>query len=124
MSAEGVFLNNSAHPRAYGNVPRLLNKYVYTEKIISLEEAVYKLSHLPCSNLKIRDRGMLKKGFFADINVFDLKNIKDLATFKEPHQLSVGMDYVLVNGELVIEKGLHTGKFPGKFVKGPGYKYD
>ena len=119
---EGVFLKSNAHPRAYGNVSRLLGKYVRDEKIISLQEAIRKLSKLPAVNLKIQKRGELKKGYYADIVIFDPAKIKDNSTFDKPHQYSEGMIHVLVNGVQVLKDGEHTGKKPGKFVKGPGYR--
>lgn len=119
---EGVFLKSNAHPRAYGNVARLLGRYVRDEKIISLQEAIRKLSKLPAVNLKIQKRGELKKGYYADIVIFDPAKIKDNSTFDKPHQYSEGMIHVLVNGVQVLKDGEHTGKKPGKFVKGPGWK--
>jgi N-acyl-D-amino-acid deacylase len=119
---EGVFLKSSAHPRTYGNFARLLGKYVRDEKVISLQEAIRKLTSLPCDNLKIQKRGRLKVGNFADIAIFDPTKIQDKATFEKPHQLSEGMSYVLVNGKLVLKNGEPTGIFSGKFVKGPGWK--
>lgn len=121
-SAEGIFLEQSTHPRAYGSFARLLGKYVREEKIISLEEAIYKLTSLPASNLKIKHRGALKKGYFADIAIFDPNKIKDRATFKEPHQYATGMMHVLVNGTRVLKDGEHTGAMPGRVVRGPGWK--
>ncbi len=118
---EGVFLKSSTHPRAYGNVARLLGKYVREEKVIPLEEAIYKLSKLPATNLKIEKRGELKVGNYADITVFDAETISDHATFEKPMQYSTGMQHVFVNGEQVLKDGEHTGATPGRFVKGPGY---
>jgi N-acyl-D-amino-acid deacylase len=117
MSAEGIFLENSAHPRAYGNFARLLGKYVRDEKVIPMKEAIRRLTSFPANNLGLNDRGLLKEDFFADIVVFDPDNIRDIATYDNPHQLSEGMIHVWVNGEQVLENGDHTGKFPGKFVK-------
>lgn len=122
MAPEGIFLNASQHPRAYGNFARLLGKYVRDEKVISLEEAIRKLSSLPCDNLKVKKRGRLAVGNFADIVVFDPMKIQDKATFEKPHQLSEGMIHVFVNGTQVVKEGKHTGAKPGKFVKGPGFK--
>jgi N-acyl-D-amino-acid deacylase len=118
---EGVFLKSSNHPRAYGNVARLLGKYVREEKLISLEEAIYKLSGLPASNLKITNRGLLKEGYFADLTVFDPNKIQDHATFDKPQQYSTGMEHVFVNGTQVLKNGEHTGALPGKVVRGPGW---
>lgn len=122
LAAEGDFLKSSTHPRAYGNFARLLGKYVREEKVITLQEAVRRLSALPCSNLKIKKRGMLAPGYFADIVVFDPKTIGDKATFDKPHQYSVGVQHVFVNGIQVLADGNPTGKAAGRFVKGPGFK--
>ena len=116
------FTNYSPHPRAYGNVARLLGKYVRDEKIISLEEAVFKLSGLPASNLKIKKRGKLITGNFADLAIFNPEETADNATFDEPHQYAEGMVHVFVNGEQVLKNGEHTGALPGKVVRGPGWK--
>ncbi len=124
LNNEGVFLNSSTHPRAYGNFARLLGKYVREEKVIPLEEAIFKLTALPASNLKIEKRGQLKTGFYADLAIFNPEKIQDHATFDDPHQLSSGMIHVLVNGEQVLKDGEHTGALPGRVVHGPGYKSD
>jgi N-acyl-D-amino-acid deacylase len=111
-----------AHPRMYGTFARLLGKYSRDEKIIALEEAVRKLTSLPASNLKIKRRGMLKTGFYADLAIFDPLTIKDNATFENPHQYASGMRHVFVNGVQVLENGEHTGAKPGRAIRGPGYK--
>ena len=121
-SAEGVFLKSSEHPRAYGNFARLLGKYVRDEKVIPLEEAIRKLTSLPASNLKIKKRGSLVPGYYADIAIFDAEKIQDHATFENPHQYSTGMVHVLVNGTPVLKDGEHTGAKPGRVVRGPGWK--
>ncbi len=121
-TAAGVFLNSNDHPRAYGNFARLLGKYVREEKVIPLEEAIRKLTSLPASNLKIKNRGALKSGYYADVVVFDPEKIQDHATFEKPHQYSTGMVHVFVNGEQVLSEGEHTGARPGKVVRGPGWK--
>ncbi|MFC1661732.1 amidohydrolase family protein, partial [Gemmatimonadota bacterium] len=117
-AAEGVFLQSNPHPRAYGSFARLLAKYVREEGIIPLEEAVRRLAALPVENLSIRRRGRLEPGFFADVVVFDPATIQDHATFAEPHQYATGVEYVLVNGEVVVEGGEHTGATPGRVVRG------
>jgi N-acyl-D-amino-acid deacylase len=119
---EGIVLKSNAHPRAYGNFSRVLGKYVREEKLISLQEAIRKLSNLPAKNLKIQKRGELKTGNYADIVIFDPAKIKDNATFEKPHQYAEGMLHVFVNGIQVLKDGEHTDARPGKFVKGPGYK--
>ena len=122
LAPEGDFLKYNPHPRAYGNFARLLGKYVREEKLIPLEEAVYKLSGLSADKLKIKDRGYLKKGNFADVVIFDPETIQDHATFSNPHQLATGVLHVFVNGMQVLKDGEHTGKTPGRVVRGPGYK--
>jgi len=119
---EGVFLKSSTHPRAYGNVARLLGKYVRDEKVIPLEEAIYKLTTLPATNLKIKKRGALQTGFYADLVIFDPAKIQDHATFEKPLQYATGMVHVLVNGTQVLKDGEHTGALPGQVVRGPGWK--
>ena len=119
---EGVFLKSSTHPRTYGNFARLLGKYVRDEKVISLEEAIRKLTSLPASNLKIKKRGLLKEGYYADVVLFDPKTIQDHATFEKPMQYATGMQHVFVNGVQVLKDGEHTGALPGKVVRGPGWK--
>jgi N-acyl-D-amino-acid deacylase len=119
---EGVFIKSGTHPRAYGSFARLLGKYVRDERVIPLEEAIRKLTSLPASNLKIKKRGELRIGYYADVVVFDPLTIKDNATFENPHQYASGVLHVLVNGIQVIKDGEHTGAKPGRFVKGPGWK--
>ena len=121
IEPKGVFLNSNPHPRAYGTFARLLGKYVREEKVISLTEAIRKLTSLPASNLKIKNRGRLAENYFADIVIFDPNKIQDHATFKKPHQLSTGMSHVFVNGVQVWKNGQHTGATPGVVVRGPGY---
>jgi len=122
MAPEGAFLDSSTHPRAYGNVARLLGKYVRDEKVIPLEEAIRKLTTLPAANLGIADRGKLESGRFADVVVFDSATIQDHATFEEPHRYATGMRHVWVNGVQVLRDGEHTGALPGRVVRGPGYR--
>ncbi len=117
---EGVFLKSATHPRAYGNFARLLGKYVRDEKVISLTEAVRRLTSLPATNLGLKDRGLLKSGMFADIVIFDPQTIADHATFANPHQYSVGVRDVFVNGQHVLKNGQHTGAKPGRALWGPG----
>ena len=122
MTPEGVFLESNTHPRAYGNFARLLGKYVRDEGIISLEEAIKKLTSNPAKTLKIKNRGVLKEGYYADVVIFDKNTIKDHSTFSKPHQFSTGVKHVIVNGIHVLKNGFHTGETPGKFIKGPGFK--
>ena len=122
MAAEGVFLKTSTHPRAYGNFARLLGKYVRDEHVISLEEAIRKLTSLPADTLRIKDRGRLSVGQFADVVIFDPKTISDRSTYEQPHQYAVGVRDVWVNGTQVLEDGEHTGATPGRVVRGPGWR--
>lgn len=122
LAPEGVFLNSSVHPRAYGSFARLLGKYVRDEKVIPLAEAIRRLAALPAQTLKVDGRGMLAPGYFADVVVFDPAKIQDHATFEKPHQYATGMMHVFVNGVQVLKDGEHTGAKPGRFVKGPGWK--
>lgn len=122
LAPEGVFLKTNPHPRAYGNVARLLGKYVREEKVIPLEEAVRRLTSLPAGHLKADRRGFLKPGYFADLAIFDPARIQDHATFEKPHQYATGMVHVFVNGTPVLKNGEHTGAKPGRVVRGPGWK--
>lgn len=109
------------HPRTYGNYPRILGKYVREEQVMPLEDAIRKMSSAVASRLSIRERGLLREGMYADVVIFDPDTITDRATFDQPHQLSVGMQYVFVNGTAVVREGKHTGAKPGRIVRGPGY---
>jgi N-acyl-D-amino-acid deacylase len=120
MAPEGVFVKSSAHPRAYGNFSRLLGQYVREERLISLEEAIHRLSGLPATNLGLDRRGFLKEGQFADVVVFDPATVADRATFEKPHPYAVGFRHVLVNGTPVLRDGEHTGALPGRALRGPG----
>ena len=121
MAPEGVCLESNPHPRAYGNFARLLARYVRDRQVISLGEAIRRLTSLPAGNLKLRGRGSLTPGYFADVVVFDPAAIQDHATFEAPHQLSDGVDHVFVNGTQVLRDGEHTGAMPGRVVRGPGW---
>ena len=121
QAPEGVFLKSSTHPRAYGNVARLLGHYVRDEKSTTLQDAVRRLTSLPATNLSIRQRGWLKPGYYADVVVFDPSTVRDNATFARPQQLATGVTQVFVNGVQVWKDGKHTGARPGRFVRGPGW---
>jgi len=121
MAPEPPFNHFGTHPRAYGNFARLLGKYVREESVISLEEAIRRLTSLPAGNLGIKRRGSLTPGFFADIVVFNPNGIVDHATYKDSHRFSSGVMHVLVNGQPVIKEGEHTGATPGRVVRGPGW---
>jgi N-acyl-D-amino-acid deacylase len=121
QAPEGAFIHSNAHPRAYGNFARLLGKYVREEKVITLAEAIRRLTSLSADQLRIKERGRLKAGHFADIVVFDPGTIADHATFDAPHQYATGVRDVFVNGEQVLKDGEHTGALAGRVVRGPGY---
>jgi N-acyl-D-amino-acid deacylase len=115
---EGVFLETSDHPRAYGNFARLLAKYVRQEHVITLQEAIRKLTALPAGNLSLELRGRLKPGYFADIVIFDPATIEDHATYEKPHQLATGVEDVWINGVRAVRDGMATGAASGRFVRG------
>jgi N-acyl-D-amino-acid deacylase len=121
QAREGVFLKSSTHPRAYGNFARVLGKYVREEKVLTLEEAVRRMTSLPASNLGLTDRGALKPNHFADLAIFDPASIRDEATFAAPQRYASGMRHVFVNGVQVLRDGEHSGATPGRFVRGPGW---
>jgi len=121
-AAEGKTLESGVHPRTYGNIARLLGKYVRDEKVIPMEEAIRKLTFLPAQTLGIRERGRLAPGYYADVAIFDPKTMKDNSGFDDPHHYASGVQYVLVNGVPVVSKGEHTGATPGRAVHGPGWR--
>src|SRR5690606_8763308 len=108
------------HPRAYGTFPRVFRRYVREERLITLEDAVRKMTSSVADRLGIADRGLLREGMKADVVLFDAATITDHATFDDPHQLASGVSHVWVNGSAVVENGAHTGALPGQFVKGRG----
>ncbi len=120
-SPEGILGEEHPHPRAYGTFPRILRKYVREEKKLTLEDAIRKFSSLPAQRMRLADRGVLKQGMWADVVVFDPEKVRDLATFDDPNRLSQGMEYVLINGVLVVDSGKMTGELPGKVLRGAGY---
>ncbi len=120
-SVDDVPEGATTHPRSFGSFARILGKYVRDEGVISLQEAIRRMTSMPAATLRIRDRGSLKEGYFADVAIFDPETIADRATFDEPFQYSVGMVHVFVNGEQVLADGEHTGALPGRVVRGPGW---
>ncbi|HSD74298.1 MAG TPA: D-aminoacylase [Steroidobacteraceae bacterium] len=122
MAPEGVFLEKSAHPRAYGAFARFLGYYVREQKLVPLTEAIRRLTRLPAENFRLEHRGCLEAGCFADLVVFDPATIIDHATFEKPHQYATGVQQVFVNGVQVLKDGEHTGARPGRVVHGPGYR--
>jgi dihydroorotase/N-acyl-D-amino-acid deacylase len=121
-SPEGILGQDHPHPRAYATFPRILRKYVREERKLTLEDAIRKFAALPAQRMRLIDRGVLKEGMWADVVIFDPATIQDRATFENPNQLSEGMEYVLVNGVPVIERGHMTGALPGRVLRGAGYQ--
>lgn len=122
IPSEAPFTDDPTHPRTYGSFARLLSKYVREENVMTLQEAVRRLTSLPASNLKLKKRGGLQIGNYADVVIFDSTKVKDNATFDDPHHYADGMAHVFVNGAQVLNNGNHTGLTPGRCVRGPGYK--
>ena len=122
MAPEGPFLKSNPHPRAYGTFARLLARYVRDEKVLTLADAVRRLTSLPAETLHLDRRGALRPGCFADVVVFDPAKVQDHATFDQPHQYSTGVRDVFVNGQAVLRDGEHTGAKPGRVVRGPGWR--
>jgi N-acyl-D-amino-acid deacylase len=121
-SPDGILGQDHPHPRAYGTFPRVLAKFVREEHLLTLPDAIRKFSSLPAQRMRITDRGVLKEGMWADAVVFDPEKVHDVATYENPNQFSVGMDFVLVNGTPVIDDGKMTGVLPGQVLRGPGYR--
>jgi N-acyl-D-amino-acid deacylase len=120
LAPYGILSENVPHPRNYGAFPRFLKVYVREKKLLPLSEAIKKMTSMPAKRMELKKRGAIKKGNYADIVVFDASKIADKATYIQPKQYPEGIDYVLVNGQVVIEKGKHTGSLPGKVLHGPG----
>jgi len=120
QAPEPPFTKSNPHPRAYGNFARVLGKYVRDEKVLSISDAIHRLSGLPATSLGLDHRGFLKEGMFADVVVFDPVRITDHSTFEKPHQYATGVKHVFVNGVQVIKDGEHTGAKPGRALWGPG----
>ena len=117
LAPYGVLASTHPHPIAYGNYPQLFRKYVREMRVLTLEEAIRKVSSFPAQRMNLWDRGLIREGMWADLMIFDKNRIQDKSTFKEPHKYPEGIDYVIVNGKVVIEKGEHTGSLPGKILR-------
>jgi dihydroorotase/N-acyl-D-amino-acid deacylase len=122
VATTGPLNEGRAHPRGYGSFPRILGRYVRDERVISLEEAIRKMTSLAANRVHIQERGLLKPNFFADVVVFDPQRIMDVATFEDPNRLSTGMRFVIVNGKVIIDSGQQTPARPGRPLRGQGYK--
>jgi len=120
-ATDGPLAGSKSHPRGWGSYPRILGKYVRDEKLMPLELAIYKMTGLPASNVGLKQRGLLRPGYFADITIFDPKTVIDRATFEEPNQYPVGINYVVVNGKLEVDNGQRTPVNSGRVLRGPGY---
>jgi len=123
VATEGPLARGNPHPRYYGTFPRVLGRYVRELKLITMEEAIRKMTSANASKIRIYDRGLLRPGMAADVTVFDAGRIQDLSTFDKPHQYSVGVEYVVVNGIVVLDKGKHAGTRPGRILYGPGFPH-
>lgn len=122
IASDSINTKGPTHPRVYGSFARFIGHYIQKEKLMSLEEGIRRMTSMPAENLKIQKRGVIRPGYFADLAVFDADRFKDVATFEDSHAYAEGMVHVLVNGTLVLENGEHTGKFPGRAIRGPGYR--
>src|SRR5256714_12058050 len=120
-ATDGPLAGSKSHPRGWGTYPRILGRYVRDEKVLLLENAVYKMTGAPAGHVGLRDRGLIREGFFADITVFDPKTVIDRATFEMPNQYPIGIEYVLVNGQIAVDKGQRTTPLAGRVLRGPGY---
>jgi N-acyl-D-amino-acid deacylase len=122
LSLDGPLFEQHSHPRAFGTMPRFLGHYVRDERLLPLEQAIRKITSLPAQRERLRDRGLLKEGYFADVTIFDPATIKDRATYENPSLLSEGVKYVFVNGQLEYDDGHLTGMKAGTVLRGPGWK--
>jgi N-acyl-D-amino-acid deacylase len=122
MAEDGVFSREKSHPRAWGSAPRILGKYVRDEKLLTLEEAIRKMTSLPASRMRFQDRGVVRAGLAADLVAFDPATVRERSTFADPLHYSEGIPYVIVNGQLVVDEGKITAARPGRILRGPGYR--
>jgi N-acyl-D-aspartate/D-glutamate deacylase len=121
-ATDGPLAGSKSHPRGWGTYPRILGKYVRDEKLMPLEFAIHKMTGLPASNVGLKQRGLLREGYFADITIFDPKTVIDRATFEDPNQYPVGVNFVIVNGQVEVDKGQRTPAGAGRVLRGPGYR--
>lgn len=120
-ATDGPLAGSKSHPRGWGTYPRILGKYVRDEKLMSLEFAIHKMTGLPAANLGLKNRGLIREGYFTDITIFDPKTVIDRATFEEPNQYPVGINFVIINGEIEVDNGQRTAALAGRVLRGPGY---
>ena len=121
-ATDGPLAGSKSHPRGWGTYPRILGKYVRDEKLMPLEFAIHKMTGLPASNVGLKERGLLREGYFADLTIFDPKTVIDRATFEEPNQYPVGINFVIVNGQVEVDNGQRTPAEAGRVLRGPGYR--
>jgi len=121
-AADGPLAGSKSHPRGWGTYPRILGKYVRDEKLMPLEFAIHKMTGLPASNVGLKQRGLIREGYFADITIFDPKTVIDRATFADPNQYPVGINFVIVNGQVEVDRGQRTPAEAGRVLRGPGYR--
>ena len=121
-ATDGPLAGSKSHPRGWGSYPRILGRYVREEKLLSLETAIHKMTGAPAARVGLRDRGLIRQGMFADITIFDPAKVIDRATFESPNQYPIGIEYVLVNGTISVDKGQRTSALAGRAIRGPGYK--
>jgi len=121
-ATDGPLAGSKSHPRGWGSYPRILGRYVRDEKLLSLEAAIHKMTGAPAARVGLRERGLIKEGMFADVVVFDPAKVIDRATFESPNQYPVGIEYVMVNGKISVDKGQRTTALAGRVLRGPGYK--
>jgi N-acyl-D-amino-acid deacylase len=121
-ATDGPLAGSKSHPRGWGSYPRILGRYVREEKLLPLEAAIHKMTGLPARRVGLRDRGLLKEGMFADITIFDPQRVIDRATFEMPNQYPVGIQYVIINGQISVDDGKRTAALAGQALRGPGYR--
>ncbi len=119
-ATDGPLAGSKSHPRGWGSYPRILGRYVRDEKLMPLETAIHKMTGLPAAKVGLKQRGLLREGYFADITIFDPKTVIDRATFEEPNQYPVGINYVIVNGQIEVDNGQRTPAECGKSFAWPG----
>jgi len=120
-ATDGPLAGSKSHPRGWGTYPRILGRYVRDEHLMPLEFAIHKMTGLPAANVGLKQRGLIREGYFADITIFDPKTVIDRATFEDPNQYPVGIDYVIVNGQIEVDNGRRTAALAGRVLRGPGY---
>jgi N-acyl-D-aspartate/D-glutamate deacylase len=120
-ATDGPLAGSKSHPRGWGTYPRILGRYVRDQKLMPLELAIHKMTGLPAGNVGLKQRGLIREGYFADITIFDPRTVIDRATFEDPNQYPVGINYVIVNGQLEVDSGKRTPALAGRPLRGPGY---